>query len=320
MKSFSLGLDRLALTICILTTCFFIPKNSTAKQHTTQPAEAAYSIPAYMQRFLPHQLINYLAYSVAERQWPWLKNRLISNFIARNNIDMSEALYETPEAYRSFNDFFTRPLKKGSRPLPENSQLIISPVDGTISQIGQIENDRIIQAKQHDYSLTSLLAGNRELASRFSHGMFSTIYLSPSDYHCVHMPASGTLKQMIYVPGSLYSVNPSTANNIKGLYALNERVISIFETAYGEMAIIMIGAMVVGSMETIWAGQVNPGIRHISWRSYENHHIQLERGDEMGRFKLGSTVILLFANPEITWLNDSQPGNKVKMGAPLGNL
>lgn len=280
--------------------------------------EASFSIPPYLQNILPHQLINYLAYSIAEKQWPWLKNHLISDFIDKNNIDMSEALYKHPEHYRTFNDFFTRPLKKGIRPLPEDPTLISSPVDGTISQIGQIENGQIIQAKQHNYSLTALLAGNKELAKTFNHGLFSTIYLSPVDYHRVHMPCNGRLKQMIYVPGSLYSVNQKTTNSIQGLYALNERVISIFDTEYGDMAVIMVGAMVVGSMETTWAGQVKSKSRQITCRSYENKNIYLERGDEMGLFKLGSTVIVLFADADINWLEYHQSGNKIKMGQVLG--
>lgn len=286
----------------------------------TAQAATSYNIPPYLQKLLPHQLINYLAYSLAEKEWPWLKNHLISEFITRNNIDMSEALYESPENYRSFNDFFTRPLKIGARCFPENSQLITSPVDGTISQIGQIANDRIIQAKRHDYSLTALLAGNSDLAKRFSDGLFSTIYLSPADYHRVHMPVAGTLKQMIYVPGSLYSVNSKTTDSIQGLHALNERVISIFDTEYGEMAVIMIGAMVVGSMETAWAGQVKPWSRQVTWRFYDNISIHLKRGEEMGLFKLGSTVILLFANPDVNWLDNHHPGYKIKMGEALGEL
>ncbi|MFK0573992.1 archaetidylserine decarboxylase [Endozoicomonas sp.] len=281
--------------------------------------EFSYTIPPYLQKILPHQLINHLAYSLAEKQWPWLKNRLISDFITKNNIDMSEALYENPEDYRSFNDFFTRPLKKDARPLPEDPGLISSPVDGTISQIGRIENGRVIQAKQHNYSLTALLAGNHKLASTFNDGLFSTIYLSPGDYHRVHMPVTGTLKQMIYVPGSFYSVNPGSTDRIQGLYALNERVISIFDTDFGEMAVIMVGAMVVGSMETVWAGQVKPQIRKITRIFYENRSFTLERGDEMGRFKLGSTVIVLFANPETQWFGHCHPGNKIRMGEAMGS-
>ncbi|USE33857.1 archaetidylserine decarboxylase [Endozoicomonas sp. SCSIO W0465] len=277
------------------------------------------SIPSYLQRVLPHQLINCLAYHIAEKQWPWFKNHLITDFIARNNIDMSEALHENPEHYRSFNDFFTRALKQGVRPLPEDPDLIISPVDGTISQIGPIENDRIIQAKHHNYSLSALFAGDKQLASRFKHGQFSTIYLSPSDYHRIHMPTSGTLQQMIYVPGSLYSVNAATTNDIEGLYARNERVISIFATDVGEMAVIMVGAMVVGSMETVWAGPVKPKSRQITWQSYKDRTVYLKRGDEMGRFKLGSTTIVLFANPEVRWFEYHQPGNKIKMGTAIGS-
>ena len=316
---FTRCLHRIVLTSCILLTAGIGFSESSLAEQTPVQSETTYSIPPYLQRLLPHQLINYLAYSIAEKKWPWLKNHLISDFIAKNNIDMSEALHENPEHYQSFNDFFTRALKKGARPLPEDPDLIISPVDGTVSQMGPIENGRIFQAKQHNYSLSALFAGNNQLAGRFKHGLFSTIYLSPGDYHRVHMPTSGTLKQMIYVPGSLYSVNAETTNDIEGLYARNERVISIFETNYGEMAVIMVGAMVVGSMETVWNGSVKPLSRQITWQSYKNRTVYLERGDEMGRFKLGSTVIVLFANPEVDWLQHHQPGNKIKMGDPIGS-
>ena len=212
----------------------------------------SYRLSPGLQEILPHHLINDIAYSLAEKQWPWLKNWLIRDFIKKNNIDMSEAALQNPEDYLTFNDFFTRALKDGARPQPEDPSLVSSPVDGTVSQIGWIENDRIIQAKKNDYSLKDLLAGNDALADTFDNGLFSTIYLSPGNYHRVHMPISGTLQKMAYVPGDLYSVNQETADSIENLYARNERVISIFDTKYGPMAVIMVGAMVVGSMD--WRG------------------------------------------------------------------
>ncbi|MGI2025732.1 archaetidylserine decarboxylase [Endozoicomonas acroporae] len=315
-----LCLQRILLTGCIILTAIISFSERSIAEQPPVRSETAYSVPPYLQRLLPHQLINYLAHSLAEKRWPWLKNQLISEFTARNNIDLSEALHENPDNYQNFNDFFTRALKKGARPLPEDPDLIISPVDGTISQMGAVDNGRIFQAKRHDYSLSALFAGDNQLASRFKHGLFMTIYLSPGDYHRVHMPTRGTLRQMIYVPGSLYSVNAATARDIQGLYARNERVINIFATDYGEMAVIMVGAMVVGSMETVWAGSVKPASRQITSQNYINRPVHLERGDEMGRFKLGSTVIVLFASAEVGWLEHHQPDNKIKMGTAIGSV
>lgn len=279
--------------------------------------EATYRLPPFLQYILPQQLINTLAYSLAEKSLPWLKNWLIRHFIVHFNVDMHDAVYQNPEDYLSFNDFFTRALKEGARPLPLDASLISSPVDGTISQIGDINHGRIIQAKQHDYSLTALLGGNHELADTFDGGLFSTIYLSPRDYHRVHMPITGTLRQMAFVPGDLYSVNPGSANNIANLFARNERIISIFDTDYGPMAVIMVGAIVVGSMETVWAGKVKTESSDVSWYSYDEDSITLARGDEMGRFQLGSTVILLFPKDSIHWLEQYNSGIKIRMGEAL---
>lgn len=285
--------------------------------HSTLINTKAYRLLPALQTILPHHLINELAYLLAEKQWPWLKNWLIHRFITTNNIDMIDAIYQNPEDYSSFNDFFTRTLREGTRPLPLDPNLISSPVDGTISQIGEIKNNKIIQAKQHDYNLTALLGGNHELADIFDNGLFSTIYLDPSDYHRVHMPATGTLRKMAFIPGTLYSVNQSSVDNINNLFTRNERVISIFDTDYGPMAVIMVGAMVVGSMETVWAGEVKTGSSDITWYSYDDASVTLARGDEMGLFKLGSTVILLFPKAAIQWLETYNPNTKIKMGSAL---
>ncbi|WP_211830067.1 archaetidylserine decarboxylase [Kistimonas asteriae] len=301
------------LTIVLLLCCQSLYADGAEPSQT----DPVYRISPGLQELLPHHLINDIAYSLAEKQWPWLKNWLIRDFIKKNTIDMSEAALQNPEDYLNFNDFFTRALKEGARPQPDDPSLVSSPVDGTVSQIGWIENDRIIQAKQHDYSLKALLAGNDALADTFDNGLFSTIYLSPGDYHRVHMPITGTLRKMAYVPGDLYSVNQETTDSVENLYARNERVISIFDTEYGPMAVIMVGAMVVGSMETVWAGEVKPDAHEVTWSFYDDTPIALNRGDEMGRFKLGSTVIVLFSWPVVSWLEDHQPGSKIRMGEGL---
>ncbi len=309
------GIQCFTHTLMII---FLLGCHSLWADNTERPlTNPSYRLSPGLQEILPHHLINDIAYSLAEKQWPWLKNWLIRDFIKKNTIDMSEAALQNPEDYFNFNDFFTRALKDGARPQPEDTSLVSSPVDGTVSQIGWIENDRIIQAKKHDYSLKALLAGNDALADTFDNGLFSTIYLSPGDYHRVHMPITGTLRKMAYVPGDLYSVNQETADSVENLYAKNERVISIFDTEYGPMAVIMVGAIVVGSMETVWAGEVKPDTREVTWSFYDDTSITLNRGEEMGRFKLGSTVIVLFSWPVVSWLEQYQPGSKIRMGEAL---
>ncbi len=222
-----------------------------------------------------------------------LTTAVIKRFIARYGVDMSEAEDSDPTAYASFNEFFTRALKPGARPLAQAPW--VCPVDGAISQIGVIEGDQIFQAKGHRYSAAALLGGDARLASAFDDGFFATIYLSPRDYHRIHMPCAGRLTRMIYVPGDLFSVNPVTARNVPGLFARNERVVCMFETAHGPMALVLVGATIVGSMSTVWHGQVNPPRpgRVQEW-GYADQSIVLEQGQEMGRFQLGSTVVMLF--------------------------
>ena len=206
---------------------------------------------------------------------------------------MAEALNSDISSYATFNDFFTRALKPGAR--PTTSAALICPVDGAISQFGDIKQDQIFQAKGHNYSTTALVGSDGELAAQFQNGSFATIYLSPKDYHRIHMPCDGTLMRMIYVPGDLFSVNPTTARGVPGLFARNERVVCVFDTANGPFVLVLVGATIVGSMATVWHGQINPprssDIRE--WH-YENHNITLKQGEEMGRFMLGSTVVMLF--------------------------
>lgn len=252
---------------------------------------------------------------------PALKNRVIKWFIGRYGVDMSEAAEPNPEAYATFNDFFTRELKPGIRPLADGEKTLVSPVDGAISQLGQVTGDRIFQAKGQSFSLSELLGGEEATTAPFADGEFSTIYLSPKDYHRIHMPMAGTLRQMIHVPGKLFSVNPVTAENVPNLFARNERVVCIFDTASGPMALVLVGAMIVGSVETRWAGVVVPGSRQVTSTLYEGEQaISFDKGEEMSRFRLGSTVIMVMPKGSVSWNSDQVAGKTVRMGEAFGAL
>lgn len=276
---------------------------------------------AAIQYVLPHHLISRAVHYVVECQIPWFKNGLIRWAIDHYRVNMSEAQREDAKDYIHFNDFFTRSLKEGARPLPKGLELIVSPADGVISQIGDIENGRIFQAKGHDYSLVELLGGDLEVGQEFMGGKFATIYLSPKDYHRVHSPAAGTLHRMTHVPGRLFSVNQGTVENIPNLFARNERVVSIFDTQYGPMAVIMVGAINVASIETVWAGLVTPQRGQVSSVTYgeASQSVELSRGEELGRFKLGSTAIVLFGKDQIEWLENWKPGLSIKMGEAIAS-
>jgi len=269
------------------------------------------------QYLLPQQALTRLAGRVARAQAGGLTTALIRRFIARYRVNMDEAVHAEPGAYASFNDFFTRALKPGARPLADAPW--ICPADGAISQLGGIAGGQIFQAKGHHYSADALLGGDAALAQRFDGGHFVTIYLSPRDYHRVHMPCAGRLVRMVHVPGALFSVNPATARGVPGLFARNERVVCLFETAHGPLALVLVGAMVVGSMATVWHGVVNPP-RSGQARQWDYAHqpIDLAQGAEMGRFQLGSTVVLLF--PPAARLHFAAPmvsGACVRMGQAL---
>ncbi|PVZ67807.1 phosphatidylserine decarboxylase [Pelagibaculum spongiae] len=255
---------------------------------------------------------------------PNLKNKIIHWFIKRYQVDLSQAEREDPESYESFNDFFTRSLKQGMRPLPEDAKQLVCPADGAISQLGNIENGRIFQAKGHDYSLADLLGGSEERAAPFQGGKFATIYLSPKDYHRVHMPIAGRLTQMVHVPGRLFSVNPLTARQVPNLFARNERVVAIFETEIGPVALVLVGAMIVAGIETVWSGLVTPpaGKEVQQWEYPEQviKPICLERGDEMGRFLLGSTVIMLLPEGSSEWAENLTSESVVRMGQSMGQI
>lgn len=274
-----------------------------------------------LQYCLPHHLLSRLTGKVAASTQPWLKNRLIRWFIRRYQVDMSEAQGSEPEDFSSFNDFFTRPLKPEARVLDSSQTSIISPVDGVVSAAGRIHADQLYQAKGIDYSLETLLGGDRELAQRFTDGHFATTYLSPRDYHRVHMPATGKLEFMRYVPGRLFSVNPVTTEGLPGLFTRNERAICLFETPAGPMVVILVGAMIVAAIETVWAGQVAPDGGNIREERYGENRapILLSKGDEMGRFLLGSTVIVLFGPDQIRWHEGFLGASKVQLGQVIGH-
>lgn len=233
---------------------------------------------------------------------------------------MSEALVEDLSAYEHFNAFFTRALKPGARPLDETPGAILCPADGAVSQLGPIEHGRIFQAKGHGFSAQELLGGDPAMAAPFMGGEFATIYLSPKDYHRVHMPLAGTLREMVYVPGRLFSVNQTTAENVPELFARNERVVCLFDTERGPMAVVLVGAMIVASIETVWAGLVTPPKRELKTFRYDEASrapIHLEKGAELGRFKLGSTAIVLFGPEQVRWAESLGAGSAVRMGQLL---
>jgi phosphatidylserine decarboxylase len=273
-----------------------------------------------IQYLVPHHLLSRLVGRLAASETPWIKNRFIDTFRRRFQVDMSEAAQPDPLAYRCFNDFFTRALREGARPLDPDPAAVLSPADGTVSQIGSLDDDWVLQAKQQTYSARILLGGDAELAKRFAGGSFATIYLSPRDYHRVHMPLAGTLVRTVYVPGQLFSVNKVTADNVAGLFARNERLVCIFETELGPMAVVLVGAMIVAGIETVWGGQIAPPPATPTTLHYDRPlpEVRLARGAELGRFKLGSTAIVLLPRGACDWRADLQPGSSVRMGEALG--
>lgn len=275
-----------------------------------------------MQHLLPQHLLSALAFRATRARWRPLKDLLIGTFIRHFRVEMAEARESDPKAYASFNAFFTRSLGAGTRPISTPSDTLICPVDGALSQLGTIDGGRIFQAKGHDYSLLELLGGHADWAKRLEGGTFATIYLSPRDYHRVHMPIGATLREMIHVPGRLFSVNPITTALLPRLFARNERVLCLFEAGPDPMALILVGAIFVGSVETVWAGQVTP-TEGRCWPShtYEGEAaVHLEKGAEMGRFNMGSTVILLFGPGSIQWDPELKPGAALRMGQRIGRI
>ncbi len=275
----------------------------------------------FLQYLLPHHCLSRLVGRLAECTRPAVKNTLIRWFIRRYQVDMSQAERQQPGDYLNFNDFFTRSLVEGARPVDDNPLGIACPADGAISQLGDITFGRIFQAKGQDYSLYDLLGGDSERAAPFMNGRFATVYLSPRDYHRVHMPFSGTLREMVYVPGKLFSVNQTTAENVPELFARNERLVCIFDTDAGPMAVVLVGAMIVAGIETVWAGEIAPvrsRLRHFDYTEQGRQPVQLKKGDELGRFKLGSTAIVLFGPDRCSWPDTLCAGSAVRMGQNMG--
>ena len=274
------------------------------------------------QYFLPQRLLTRLVHFFTRVQTTWFKNLLINSFIRLFNVDMSEAQESNANAYADFNQFFTRPLKLDSRPIATQNHIVCSPVDGTVSQAGIIANDGIFQAKGRDFSLTKLLGDDESDALIFKEGHFATLYLSPRDYHRIHMPMRGKLRAMTHIPGSLFSVSPLSTRVVPGLFARNERLVTIFDTKLGPMGLVLVGAINVASIETVWAGAITPplGKRVCRW-SYPDtgpQSIALDKGAEMGRFNMGSTVIMLFSKNTIVWDGAIRPEATVRMGSKLG--
>ena len=296
-------------------------------------------LPQYL---LPKQALTQFAGFVASRERGWLTTEIIRRFVAKYQVNMGEALDSNIASYLTFNDFFTRALKPGARPLAISD--LICPVDGAISQFGAIKHDQLFQAKGHSYSTTALVGGDAVLAAQYQDGSFATIYLSPKDYHRIHMPVGGRLTRMIYVPGDLFSVNPVTARGVPGLFARNERVVCVFESARGPFVLVLVGATIVGSMATVWHGVVNPPRGKVvrEWlysagpfdsanpqtltptlslgaREQVKPDVLLNQGDEMGRFLLGSTVVLLFPKGDLRFNPDWAPGRAVRLGEAMAD-
>jgi phosphatidylserine decarboxylase len=265
----------------------------------------------------PQHLLTKATGLLANCRWKWFKNWAIKRLITKYHVDLHEALSENLEDYPSFNSFFTRKLKPELRPIAQGNQQVTSPADGCVSQIGHIQEDTIFQAKGFYYSTTSLLGGSEELARNFKNGEFATIYLAPRDYHRVHMPLPGTLRETIYIPGDLFSVNQFTTHAVPNLFTRNERLVCLFDSAVGPMAVILVGAMLVGNIQTVWPMQHSR--KTISTERYSSE-IHLDKGQELGFFTMGSTVILLFGENKLNWNQELQENKLVKMGMEIGHL
>lgn len=272
---------------------------------------------------MPQHLISRVVGRLANTQVSFIKNTFVRWFIGRYGVDMSQAIEPDYRRYATFNDFFTRALKEGARPLCEEAGAVLCPADGAINEIGRIEAGRLLQAKGRNYSLLTLLGGDEEDARLFEGGHFATVYLSPKDYHRVHMPLTGRLSKMVYVPGQLFSVNDTTAQHVPDLFARNERLVCLFDTDdAGPMAVILVGAVIVAGIETVWAGQIAPPPKTAQATDYRSPlaPVTLARGAEMGRFKLGSTAIVLFGPDAVQWEAHLGHCSAVSMGQKLGSV
>ena len=275
------------------------------------------------QALLPQRALTRLVYALTRIQQPWFKNLCIRLFVRYFQIDMYEALLTKPEAYTDFNAFFTRALKPDARPIVRDKRVICCPVDGTVSQIGNAAADTLLQAKGRTFSVSALL-GDAQLGSEFAGGAFATLYLAPRDYHRIHIPLDGQLREMLHIPGKLHSVSPLTTRMVPDLFARNERVVTIFDTAAGPMALVLVGAINVASIATVWAGTITPPlgttVQRWQYPTSGDTALRLARAAELGRFNMGSTVIVLFAAERIRWERELQPGSKLRFGQRLGKI
>jgi len=295
-----------------------------SSQNTSSKNTLIERIKITLQYAMPKHAISRLVGKLAAAKMGWLTTKLIEMFIKNYGINMNEAKLKKASDFETFNDFFTRELEEGARTIDQDSSSLCYPVDGAISQQGDIVEGKLIQAKGFDYSLTSLLGGDARTAAPFQQGKFSCIYLSPKDYHRIHMPMAATLREMIYVPGELFSVNPLTANNVPDLFARNERVVTIFDTEHGSFAMVLVGATIVASIETTWAGTITPpaGKDIFRWQYPAKgvDAITFNKGDEMGRFKLGSTVVSTFSPNMIEFNPNAGPETVTRLGEHYANL
>lgn len=279
------------------------------------------NLPQYL---LPQRLLTRLTYRLTRLQTAWFKDRLIRWFVERYPVKLNEALEPNLQNYADFNAFFTRALKPGVRPLTPGDRMACCPVDGVISQIGKVDADTLLQAKGRNFSLTTLLGGDPARAQPFQNGGFATLYLSPGDYHRIHMPLTGRLQEMVHIPGKLFSVSPLTTRVVPELFARNERVVTLFETPAGPLALVLVGAINVASIETVWAGAITPplatSICHWSYPASGDGAVRLDKGAEMGRFNMGSTVIVLFGPNAVRWGAELRAGSVMKMGQRLAKV
>lgn len=280
------------------------------------------AVKIWPQYILPHHLLSRAMHAVTRINGGAASHAAMRAFIRGYEVDMHEAVHEDVKHYANFNAFFTRALKPQARPVDTSADAVVSPVDGTVNQAGEIREGRIFQAKGHDYSAAELL-GDEALAAPFMNGEFATLYLAPRDYHRIHMPCDGTLTGMLHVPGRLFSVNGLTARNIPRLFARNERVVCLFETPLGKMALVAVGAIFVGSIETVWAGEITPpaGSRIRRWCYGPGEaagEVSLKKGEELGRFNMGSTVVMLTEPGVVDWGDNLLPDRKMRMGARIG--
>ncbi len=279
--------------------------------------QALTTLPQYI---LPHHWLSGIMSRLTHCRIPWFKNAFIRLIVRLYGVNLAEAKSQNLDDYASFNDFFTRELKPGARPIDPAIDAVVSPADGVVSQANDINGDRIIQAKGMDFSAIDLLGGDDKLAAAFKDGVFTTIYLSPKDYHRLHMPLTGTLTGMTHIPGRLFSVNAATAESVPGLFARNERVACFFDTEAGPMALVLVGAIFVSSVETVWHGVVTPPTASTirQWQ-YQDKNIVLKKGEEMGRFNMGSTIIVLFGKDKVAWEKNLTAGKPVRLGEKIGH-